>query len=191
MILLYLIFRILVFLLPFYWRIKVFQNKRGGITVYNKELSQANFDALENYIGSLPEKKGALIPVLHKAQNLFGYLPKEVQLFICEKLDVPSSKIYGVVSFYSFFTMKPRGQYVINVCMGTACFVRKAEDVIKEFEKQLKISVGETSKDGLYTLEALRCVGACGLAPVVMVNDKIYGHVEKKDIEKILAEQSN
>ncbi|MGV8147144.1 MAG: NAD(P)H-dependent oxidoreductase subunit E [Alkaliphilus sp.] len=159
--------------------------------MHNKGLSQSNFDALGDYIGSLPEKKGALIPVLHKAQNLFGHLPKEVQLFICEKLDVPSSKIYGVVSFYSFFTMVPRGQYVINICTGTACFVRKADEVVKEFEKVLKIKVGETSKDGLYTLEALRCVGACGLAPVVMVNGKIYGHVEKKDIKKILAEQSN
>lgn len=156
-----------------------------------KELSQTSFDELETYISSLSEKKGALIPVLHKAQNLFGYLPKEVQLFICEKLDVPTSKIYGVVSFYSFFTMKPRGQFVINICTGTACFVRKADAVVKEFEKHLKVSVGETSKDGLYTLEALRCVGACGLAPVVIVNDKIYGHVEKKDVKKILAEYNN
>lgn len=156
-----------------------------------KELSQTSFDELETYISSLTEKKGALIPVLHKAQNLFGYLPKEVQLFICEKLDVPTSKIYGVVSFYSFFTMKPRGQFVINICTGTACFVRKADAVVKEFEKHLKVSVGETSKDGLYTLEALRCVGACGLAPVVIVNDKIYGHVEKKDVKKILAEYNN
>lgn len=156
-----------------------------------KELSQTSFDELETYISSLTEKKGALIPVLHKAQNLFGYLPKEVQLFICEKLDVPTSKIYGIVSFYSFFTMKPRGQFVINICTGTACFVRKADAVVKEFEKHLKVSVGETSKDGLYTLEALRCVGACGLAPVVIVNDKIYGHVEKKDVKKILAEYNN
>lgn len=156
-----------------------------------KELSQTSFDELETYISSLTEKKGALIPVLHKAQNLFGYLPKEVQLFICEKLDVPTSKIYGVVSFYSFFTMKPRGQFVINICTGTACFVRKADAVVKEFEKHLKVSVGETSKDGLYTLEALRCVGACGLAPVVIVNDKVYGHVEKKDVKKILAEYNN
>ena len=156
-----------------------------------KELSQTSFDELETYISSLTEKKGALIPVLHKAQNLFGYLPKEVQLFICEKLDVPTSKIYGIVSFYSFFTMKPRGQFVINICTGTACFVRKADAVVKEFEKHLKVNVGETSKDGLYTLEALRCVGACGLAPVVIVNDKIYGHVEKKDVKKILAEYNN
>ncbi|MBN4051058.1 MAG: NAD(P)H-dependent oxidoreductase subunit E [Alkaliphilus sp.] len=159
--------------------------------MYNKGLSQSNFDALGDYIASLPEKKGALMPVLHKAQNLFGYLPKEVQLFICERLDVPTSKIYGVISFYSFFTMKQRGQYVINICMGTACFVRKADDVVKEFEKKLGIKVGETSKNMMYSLEALRCVGACGLAPVVMVNDKIYGHVEKKDVKKILAEQSN
>jgi len=159
--------------------------------VSKKELSQTSFDELETYISSLTEKKGALIPVLHKAQNLFGYLPKEVQLFICEKLDVPTSKIYGIVSFYSFFTMKPRGQFVINICTGTACFVRKADAVVKEFEKHLKVNVGETSKDGLYTLEALRCVGACGLAPVVIVNDKIYGHVEKKDVKKILAEYNN
>jgi NADH:ubiquinone oxidoreductase subunit E len=143
---------------------------------------------LESFINNLPSKEGALIEVLHKAQHIFGYLPSEVQAFVAEKLDLPLSNVYGVVTFYSFFTTEPRGKYVVNVCMGTACFVRGAGDVLKEFEKQLNIKSGETSSDMKFTVGSLRCVGACGLAPVVTVNDKVYGHVSTDQVSKIIGE---
>jgi NADH-quinone oxidoreductase subunit E len=151
-------------------------------------LVEEKFHELEEFINSLPDKKGALIEVLHKAQHIFGYLPEEVQTFVAEKLNVPASKVFGVVSFYSYFTTTPRGEYVVNVCMGTACFVRGAANVLSEFEKQLDVKVGQTTPDGRFTVEVLRCVGACGLAPVVTINDRVYGHVTPNDVKKILAE---
>ena len=151
-------------------------------------LNQENFRILEEFVNDLPNKEGALIEVLHKAQGLFGYLPQEVQAFVAEKLNIPVSKVYGVVTFYSYFTIEPRGEYVINVCMGTACFVRGAGDVLKEFEKKLNVKTGETTSDGKFTVGSLRCVGACGLAPVVTINDKVYGHVTVDQVDKILAE---
>jgi NADH-quinone oxidoreductase subunit E len=151
-------------------------------------LTEGKYRELEEFINNLPDKQGALIEVLHKAQGIFGYLPKEVQIFVGQKLDVPASKVFGVVSFYSYFTTEPRGEYVINICMGTACFVRGAANVLEEFEKQIGVKVGETTQDGKYTIEVLRCVGACGLAPVVMVNEKVYGHVTAQDVKSILEE---
>jgi NADH-quinone oxidoreductase subunit E len=151
-------------------------------------LVEEKFHELEEFINSLPDKKGALIEVLHKAQHIFGYLPEEVQIFVAEKLNLPTSKVFGVVSFYSYFTTTPRGEYVVNVCMGTACFVRGAANVLSEFEKQLDVKVGQTTPDGKFTVEVLRCVGACGLAPVVTVNDRVYGHVTPNDVKKILTE---
>jgi len=150
--------------------------------------TQDNFLALQDYIDSIKDRRGALIAVLHKAQHIFGFLPDEVILFISEKLDLPSSKIFGVISFYSYFTTKKRGDNVVNVCLGTACFVRGADAIMKEIEKELKIRAGETSEDMKYTLSGLRCIGACGLAPVVMVNDKVYGRVEVSEVKKILAD---
>lgn len=153
-----------------------------------KNLSEEEmYKELDEFINNLPDKKGSLIEVLHRAQHIFGYLPKEVQLFVGEKLDVPVSKIYGVITFYSYFTMEPRGKYVVNVCMGTACFVRGAGAVLAEFEKELGIKAGKTTIDGKFTVGVLRCVGACGLAPVVTVNDKVYGHATPDDVKRILA----
>ncbi|MBP1743214.1 MAG: putative Fe hydrogenase, electron-transfer subunit [Firmicutes bacterium] len=146
------------------------------------------FNELDSFISGIEDRRGALIAVLHKAQHLYGYLSDEVIYFISEKLDIPTSKIYGVIKFYSYFTTTPRGKYVVNVCLGTACFVRGADAIMKEFEKQLNLKAGETSSDMKFTLSGLRCVGACGLAPVVMINDKVYGRVEKEQIIKILEE---
>lgn len=154
----------------------------------SNSLNVENFKILEKFVNDLPNKEGALIEVLHKAQGLFGHLPQEVQAFVAEKLNIPLSKVYGVVTFYSYFTIEPRGEYVINVCMGTACFVRGAGDVLKEFEKKLNVKTGETTSDGKFTVGSLRCVGACGLAPVVTINDKVYGHVTVDQVDKILAE---
>ncbi|APH13738.1 NADH-quinone oxidoreductase, E subunit [Clostridium sporogenes] len=154
----------------------------------SNELANTKFKELEEYINNISNKKGALIEVLHKAQHIFGYLPNEVQEFVAKKLDIPVSKVYGVITFYSYFTTEPKGENVINVCMGTACFVKGAGDVLSEFEKKLNIKVGETTKDGKFTLQVLRCVGACGLAPVVTINDKVYGHFTKNEVDKVLEE---
>jgi NADH:ubiquinone oxidoreductase 24 kD subunit len=163
-------------------------NTKGGLDMASNSNSKENFDALIDYIESIEDKRGALIAVLHKAQHLFGYLSDEVILFISDKLDIPSSKIYGVISFYSYFTTKQRGDNVVNVCLGTACFVRGADAIMKEFEKELNIKAGETSQDMKFTLSGLRCIGACGLAPVVMINDKVYGRVEVSQVKKIVEE---
>ncbi|WP_069997508.1 NADH-quinone oxidoreductase subunit NuoE family protein [Cellulosilyticum sp. I15G10I2] len=153
------------------------------------ELANELYAQLEKFIDELPEKRGALISVLHKAQSIFGYLPKEVQIFIGRKLDLPVSQVYGVVSFYSFFTMVPKGKHPIAVCMGTACYVRGADKVVDYFKRELGIEVGQTTEDGKFSLDALRCVGACGLAPVVLVGEKVYGRiVTAEDVKKILSE---
>ncbi|KAE9636951.1 MAG: hypothetical protein PWP07_2152 [Epulopiscium sp.] len=152
------------------------------------ELSERGFRELEQFIDELSDKNGALISALHRAQEIFGYLPKEVQQFVAKKLNIPVSKVYGVVSFYSFFTMIPKGKYPISVCMGTACYVRGADKVLDEFKRELNIEVGETTADGNFSLDALRCVGACGLAPVVLVGEKVYGRVTPDQVKSILKE---
>jgi NADH-quinone oxidoreductase subunit E/NADP-reducing hydrogenase subunit HndA len=154
----------------------------------NTQFTDEKYKELEQFIESLPSTKGELIRVLHKAQQIFGYLPKEVQYFVGRKLGVSTAKVFGVVSFYSFFTMEPRGEYNISVCMGTACYVRGAEKVLNELKKQLGVEVNKTTEDGKYSIAALRCVGACGLAPVVMVGEKVYGRVTPEMVKDILDE---
>ena len=151
-------------------------------------LKENGFRELESFINSLDTKEGALITVLHKAQEIFGYLPKEVQEFIADKLNEPLASVYGVVSFYTFFTMIPKGDIAISVCMGTACFVRGAEKVLDEFQSRLGIKAGETSPDGKFSLDVLRCIGACGIAPVVLVNGKVYKKVEAGEVKNIVSE---
>ena len=148
----------------------------------NKKL----FEQLDTFIDSLETKDGSLIQVLHHAQGIFGYLPKEVQLYISEKLNIAPAKVYGVVSFYSYFTTEPRGKYKISVCLGTLCFVKGSDKILSEFEKQLGIKAGQTSKDLLFSLDGLRCVGACGLAPVVVVNGKVYGQFKLDQVGELL-----
>jgi NADH:ubiquinone oxidoreductase subunit E len=151
-------------------------------------LTEGKFKELDSYVDALPEKHGMLISVLHKAQAIFGYLPQEVQLHVARKLDLPAAKVYGVVSFYSYFAEEPRGDHIINVCTGTACFVRGAEGILKELESHLGIKSGQTTPDGRFTIDALRCVGACGLAPVVMVDGKVYGRVKTGEVTGIVKE---
>ena len=151
-----------------------------------KETRADGFKALEQYMKQFEDKESALIKVLYEAQHLFGYLSKEVMLFIADKLNVPVAKIYGVVSFYSYFTTEPKGRCQIKVCMGTACFVRGADKIVHQLEHELALKMGETSPDRKFSLDALRCVGACGLAPVVLVNNKVYGKVEPDDVTKII-----
>ncbi len=151
-------------------------------------VDREKYAELDQFIDSLPTKKGELIRVLHRAQGIFGYLPKEVQVHVAKRLEVPVSKVYGVVSFYSFFTMKPKGKYDVSVCLGTACYVRGADKILDALTKKIGIGVGDTTADAKFSLRTLRCVGACGLAPVVMINDKVYGRVTPDMIDSILAD---
>jgi len=155
------------------------------------KLSDRKLQELKEVCKSFNNDKGELINVLHKAQSLFGYLPAELQELIAKELNVSVAHVYGVVTFYSFFTMTPKGEYPISVCLGTACYVRGAEKVLEEFKKELKIQVGETTGDGKFSLSCLRCVGACGLAPVVMVGEKVFGRVSPEGVKDIIAEYSN
>ena len=152
------------------------------------ELHENQVKELVEVCRSFNNEAGELINVLHKAQGIFGYLPAEVQEIVARELKVSVAKVYGVVTFYSFFTMVPKGQHPISICMGTACYVRGAEKVLDEFKRKLKVPVGETTSDGKFSLNCLRCVGACGLAPVVMVGDKTYGRVSPDGVKEILAE---
>ena len=131
---------------------------------------------------------GELITILHEAQSLQGYIPEEMQRVIASKLHIPASRVYGVVTFYTFFTMNPKGRHPISVCMGTACYVRGAEKILDELKRRLGIDVGETTPDGKFSLDCLRCVGACGLAPVIMIGEKVYGRLQAADIKNILDE---
>ncbi|MGM0496762.1 MAG: NADH-quinone oxidoreductase subunit NuoE [Bacteroidota bacterium] len=131
---------------------------------------------------------GELINVLQQVQEHFGYLPAELQEAVANELNVSVAKVYGVVTFYSLFTMIPQGKYPISICTGTACYVRGADTVLQEFKRQLGIEVGETSEDGKFSLNCLRCVGACGLAPVVLVGDKTYGRVAPDGVKDIVNE---
>lgn len=129
---------------------------------------------------------GELINILHETQKALGYLPTEVQAMVARELGIPSSRVNGVVSFYAFFTEKPKGRHPISICLGTACYVRGSEKVLDEVKKVLGIQVGETTPDGIFSLECLRCVGACGLAPVMEVDGKVYGNIDPKDVRRIL-----
>ena len=152
------------------------------------KLSENKVNELIKLCEAYGNQPGELINILHKAQDTFGYLPREVQEIIARQLGIPVSKVYGVVTVYSFFTMTPKGEHPISVCMGTACYVRGAEKVLDEFKRVLGINVGETTSDGKYSLSSLRCVGACGLAPVVLIGEKVYGRIVPGDVEKILKE---
>lgn len=151
------------------------------------ELRKDQIDKIKEICKSFNNEGGELINVLHKVQGTFGYLPAEVQEAVAGELNVSVAKVYGVVTFYSFFTMLPKGKNPISICTGTACYVRGAEKVLDEFKKELKIEVGETTGDGKFSISCLRCVGACGLAPVVMVGDKTYGRVAPEMVKDILA----
>jgi NADH-quinone oxidoreductase subunit E/NADP-reducing hydrogenase subunit HndA len=157
----------------------------ASITV---KLNESKLSQLKAICKEFNNDKGELINVLHKAQHLFGYLPAEVQEVIAQELKTSTAHVYGVVTFYSFFTMIPKGEYPISICMGTACYVRGAEKVLDEFKRILKINVGETTTDGKFSLSCLRCVGACGLAPVVLVGEKVYGRVSPDGVKEIIRE---
>lgn len=143
---------------------------------------------LKDLCKKFDNEPGELINVLHGAQGMFGYLPAEVQEIVADEMNVSVAHVYGVVTFYSFFSMLPKGKHPISICMGTACYVRGAEKVLDEFKRHLEVKVGETTPDGKFSLSCLRCVGACGLAPVVTIGERVYGRVSPEDVRGILGE---
>lgn len=132
--------------------------------------------------------KGGLIPVLHQIQNTYGYLPEDVLKLVSQELNIPMAEIFGVASFYSYFSLEPKGEHIIRVCLGTACYVKGAQALIDKISKELNVEVGKTTEDGKFTLEATRCLGACGLAPVMVIGEKVYGRITPDDIPGILKE---
>ncbi|MFO7880248.1 MAG: NADH-quinone oxidoreductase subunit NuoE [Bacteroidota bacterium] len=150
------------------------------------KLKEADVKKIQEICTAFNNDSGELINVLHKCQEHFGYLPSEIQEVVANELNMSEAKVYGVVTFYSFFTMTPKGKHPISICTGTACYVRGAEKVLEEFKKELKMEVGETSPDGKFSISCLRCVGACGLAPVVLIGDKTYGRVAPDEVKEIL-----
>jgi NADH-quinone oxidoreductase subunit E len=141
---------------------------------------------LKAFIEEWKDKPGNLIMVLHQVQQKYGYIPRNIAIEISELLSVPLAKIYGVVTFYNFFKLQKAGKYIIQVCLGTACYLRGGDDLIKEFERQLGVGVNATTADGLFSIEAVRCLGCCGLAPVVVVNGEVYGKLGKGDVAGII-----
>ncbi|MEE1013607.1 MAG: NAD(P)H-dependent oxidoreductase subunit E [Clostridia bacterium] len=141
---------------------------------------------LKQVIAEHKDQKGAVIPVLHEAQNIYGYLPIEVQEMISEGLNVPLAEIYGIVTFYAQFSLNPKGKYQIGVCLGTACYVKGSGDILEKVKELLGIDVGECTPDGLFSIDATRCIGACGLAPVLTVNEDVYGRLVVDDVAGII-----
>lgn len=155
------------------------------------EQTQAKFDKLAKVIEERKNDKGPLMPVMQAAQEIFGYLSLEVQKYIAEGLNVPLTEVYGISTFYSQFSLEPKGENIISVCMGTACYVKNAQKIADALEKTLGVPCGKTTADGKFTLEATRCLGCCGLAPVLMVNDDVYGRLVAEDVPGIIAKYKN
>jgi NADH:ubiquinone oxidoreductase subunit E len=144
------------------------------------------FADMDRVIRLYAGERGQLIRILQKAQEIFGYLPEEVQAYIAEKLEIPVSEVNGVVTFYSLFATEPKGKYTLSVCMGTACYVKGAQALMDALKEELKIDEGETTPDGVFTIKSTRCVGACGLAPILMANEDVYGKASPGEIKKII-----
>jgi NADP-reducing hydrogenase subunit HndA len=147
--------------------------------------------ALRSMINEHKGQAGALMPILQKAQEIYGYLPIEVQSIISEETGIPMEKIYGVSTFYAQFSLYPKGKYRISVCLGTACYVKGSGDVFNELKKELGIEEGQCTPDGKFSLDACRCIGACGLAPVMTVNDDVYGKLTNDQLKGILAKYAD
>ena len=143
-------------------------------------------EKLDKILLEYGNEKGNLMKVLEEAQEVYGYLPREVQMEISDKMDIPLAEIYGVITFYSRFSLEPKGKYNIAVCLGTACYVKGSGDILEKLKDKLKINVDECTPDGKYSLEATRCIGACGLAPVLSVNGEVYGKLTVNNVDEIL-----
>ncbi|HKM01860.1 MAG TPA: NADH-quinone oxidoreductase subunit NuoE [Sedimentibacter sp.] len=155
--------------------------------VLDVKANEKHFIELKEYIDSIRGVQGSLMQTLHQAQDIFGYLPIEVQKFISSELGVPLAEVYGVATFYTQFAIEPKGKHKIGVCLGTACYVKSSQLIMDKLIKELNVKVGQTTPDNLFTLEATRCLGCCGLAPVMMIDQDVYGKLEPKKIPDILA----
>ncbi|MBN1471934.1 MAG: NAD(P)H-dependent oxidoreductase subunit E [Syntrophaceae bacterium] len=153
-----------------------------------KEFAPTQVDKLNKIISKHKGKPGSLIPVLEEAQVCLEYLPISVQKKIAKELNLPLSRVYGVVTFYSFFTMTPRGKHTVRVCLGTACYVRGGKAITETLQKEFGVMEGETTPDRMFTLESVRCLGACGLGPVVVVDEDVHGRVKPTKVKEILAQ---
>lgn len=154
----------------------------------NPGLDKTKMEELKAFIDEMKDVPGPLMPIMQKAQGIFGCLSLDVQEFIADEMGIPMSDIYGVATFYSQFALEPKGEHVIGVCMGTACYVKNSQHILEELEKILEIAPGKTTADGLFTLEATRCLGCCGLAPVIMIDDHVYGRLVPSDIAGIISQ---
>jgi len=150
-------------------------------------LEKEKFEALKLVIDELRTESGALMPIMQRAQDIFGYVPQDVQEMIADGLGATLSEVYGVSTFYSQFSLEPKGEHVIGVCLGTACYVKGSQKILDKLSEELKIEVGRTTKDGKFTLNATRCLGACGLAPVMMIGEEVYGRLTPDQVPDILA----
>jgi NADH:ubiquinone oxidoreductase subunit E len=151
-----------------------------------QETDESKYARIAEVIEEYKDKEGSLIQILHMAQGIYGFLPLELQKFIAQKLNKPLSEVYGVVTFYSFFSTQPKGENTIRVCLGTACYVRGGKKIVDRLKDILEIEVGETTQDGKFTLEVMRCIGACGLAPAITINDVVYKQVNPDKLVSIL-----
>jgi NADH-quinone oxidoreductase E subunit len=156
-------------------------------------MSQVSFEgtpeqeqALLKCIAEHRSERGCLMPILHEAQSIYGYLPAEVQTVIAEQLNIPLAEVYGVATFYSQFSLNPKGKHRISVCLGTACYVKGSDKILSAIEKELRITCGECTPDRKFSLDSCRCVGACGLAPVMIVDDEVYGRLTENDVKVVL-----
>ncbi|MDD5065844.1 MAG: NAD(P)H-dependent oxidoreductase subunit E [bacterium] len=148
-------------------------------------------DSLLEYIGQWKNKKGNVIMVLHKVQELYGFIPRAVAMEVSTLINIPLAKIYGIITFYHLFKLKKPGKYRISVCLGTACYLSGGNDIMAELENILGIGVNHTTDDGIFSIEAVRCLGCCGLAPVLVINEKVYGKLKKEDLAAILGRYRN
>lgn len=153
---------------------------------FNVNEHEKEFQELKAFLDSKKGQKGILMQALQKAQEIFGYLPLEVHKFISQETGIPVAEIYGVSTFYTQFSITPKGKHKVGVCLGTACYVRNSQAVLDKLAETLNIKVGDTTSDNLFTLEATRCLGCCGLAPVMMIDDEVYGKVDPEKIPEII-----
>lgn len=167
------------------------ERKVPGTFVYDgvpgeERIEENKYGELDRVISMYSKEPGQMIRILQKAQDIFGYLPEEVQAYIAEKTETPVNEVNGIVTFYSLFATEPRGKHTLDICMGTACYIKGAQELMDTLKENLKIDAGETTADHLFTVKSTRCIGACGLAPILVVNGDVHGNASSGEIKKII-----